>query len=245
VFRHIYIWPYEATPSLRGFIHEDIERVEIWVNAETGKPEWSISDYHWREVWSRIPELDEDVAIQASFSKDFHTPSVSVIRRSHLEEVKYTSESWFQSLEALLHYWRVSREITRQTKRPPKVSKKRAEVLQNFFVDLPLPVRLPAATTMAGFPWNFFRYPQGVATVANVNGEEKFVYREKDYKPPFTEKIVGGNLEADANDGLGAPAVLDDKAPQLCPNCGKALPKNYVCSNCKKDAKVESYLIVQ
>jgi hypothetical protein len=242
VFRHIYIWPYEATPSLRGFIHEDIERIEIWVNAETAKPEWSVSDYHWREIWYRIPELDEDVAIQANFSKDFHTPSVSVIRRSHLEEVKYTNETWFQSLEALLHYWRVSREITREIKRPPKVSKKRAETLQNFFVDLPLPVRLPAAATMASFPWNFFRYPQGVATAATADGVTKFVYREKDYKPPFTEKIVGGNLAADANDGLGAPAVLDDKAPQLCPSCGKPLPKSLVCSSCKTDAKVESYL---
>jgi hypothetical protein len=242
VFRHIYIWPYEATPSLRGFIHEDIERIEIWVNAETAKPEWSVSDYHWREIWYRIPELDEDVAIQANFSKDFHTPSVSVIRRSHLQEVKYTSESWFQSLEALLHYWRVSREITRQTQKPPKISKKRAETLQNFFVDLPLPVRLPAATTMASFAWNFFRYPQGVATAATTEGVTKFVYREKDYKPPFVEKIVGGNLAADANDGLGAPAVLDDKAPQLCPSCGKPLPKSLVCSSCKTDAKVESYL---
>ena len=244
VFRHIYIWPYEATPSLKGFMHEDIERIELWVNAETSKPEWSVSDYHWRELWYKIPELDEDVAIQADFSKDFHTPSVSVIQRSHLQEVKYGKESWFQSLEALFHYWRVSREAKREMMRPTKVSKKRAEMLQNFFVDLPPPVRLPAASTMAGFPWNFFRFPQGVATIANVDGAKKFVYREKDYKPPFVEKIVGGNLAADANDGLGAPAVLDDKAPQLCPKCGKALPKTLVCSSCKTDAKVESFLNV-
>jgi hypothetical protein len=242
VFRHIYIWPFEATPSLKGFMHEDIERIEIWVNAETAKPEWSVSDYHWRELWYKIPEIDEDIAIQADFSKDFHTPSVSVIRRSHLQEVKYQQESWFQSLEALFHYWRVSREAKREMKRPPKVAKKRADSLQNFFVDLPVPVRLPAATTMAGFAWNFFRYPQGVATVANVGGTMKFVYREKDYKPPFVEKIVGGNLAADANDGLGAPAVLDDKAPQLCPKCGKPLPKNLVCGSCKTDAKIESFL---
>jgi hypothetical protein len=242
VFRHMYFWPFEATPSLKGFIHEDFERVEIWVNADTGKPEWSVSDYHWRELWYRIPELDEDIAIQANFSKDFHTPSVSVIRRSHLQDVKYAGESWFGSLEMMFHYLRVGRELKREMLVPPKVSKKRAEVLQNFFVDLPPPVRPAAAATMAGFAWNFYRFPQGVSTVAKVDGSEKYVYREQDYRPPFIEKVVGGNPRAEPNDGLGAPAVLDDKAPQLCPKCGKALPKTLLCSNCKTDAKVESFL---
>jgi hypothetical protein len=244
VFRHMYFWPFEATPSLKGFMHEDFERVEVWVNADTGKPEWSVSDYHWRELWYKIPELDEDVAIQATFSKDFHTPSVSVIRRSHLHEVKYAGESWLGSLEMMFHYLRVSRELKREMEVPPKVSKKRADVLQNFFVDLPAPVRLAAAGTMAGFAWNFFRFPQGVSTVAKVDGTEKYVYREMDFRPPFIEKVVGGSPGAEPNDGIGAPAVLDDKAPQLCPKCGKALPKTLVCSNCKTDAKVESFLNV-
>jgi hypothetical protein len=242
VFRHMYFWPFEATPSLKGFMHEDFERVEVWVNADTGKPEWSISDYHWRELWYKIPELDEDIAIQASFNKNFHTPSVSVIRRSHLHEVKYAGESWIRSLELMFHYLRVSRELKREMEVPPKVSKKRADVLKNFFVDLPPPVRLAAAGTMAGFAWNFFRFPQGVSTVAKVDGAEKYVYREKDYKPPFIEKVVGGNPRAEPNDGLGAPASLDEKAPQLCPKCGKELPRTLVCSNCKTDAKIESFL---
>ncbi|WXG42538.1 MAG: hypothetical protein WED04_00265 [Promethearchaeati archaeon SRVP18_Atabeyarchaeia-1] len=242
IFRHMYFWPFEATPSLKGFAHEDFERVEVWVNADTGKPEWSLSDYHWRELWYKIPELDEDIAIQASFNKNFHTPSVSVIRRSHLKEVKYAGESWFGSLEMMFHYLRVSRELKKEMLVPPKVSKKRAETLQNFFVDLPPAIRLAAAGTMAGFAWNFFRYPQGVSTVAKVDGTEKYVYREKDYRPPYVEKVVGGNPLAEPNDGLGAPAVLDDKAPQLCPKCGKALPTSLVCSNCKTDAKVESFL---
>jgi hypothetical protein len=242
VFRHMYFWPFEATPSLKGFMHEDFERVEVWVNADTGKPEWSISDYHWRELWYKIPELDEDIAIEASFNKNFHTPSVSVIRRSHLHEVKYAGESWLRSLELMFHYLRVSRELKREMEVPPKVSKKRADVLKDFFVDLPPPVRLAAAGTMAGFAWNFFRFPQGVSTVAKVDGAEKYVYREKDYKPPFIEKVVGGNPGAEPNDGLGAPASLDEKSPQLCPKCGKELPRTLVCSNCKTDAKIESFL---
>jgi hypothetical protein len=244
VFRHMYFWPFEATPSLKGFMHEDFERVEIWVNADTGKPEWSISDYHWRELWYKIPELDEDIAIEANFSKDFHTPSVSVIKRSHFHEVKYAGESWFASLEMMFHYLRVSRQLKKEMLVPPKVSKKRASVLQNFFVDLPPAVRLAAAGTMAGFAWNFFRFPQGVSTVAKIDGTEKYVYREQDYRPPFVEKVVGGNPQAEQNDGLGAPASLDEKAPQLCPKCGNALPKTLVCSNCKTDAKVESFLNV-
>jgi hypothetical protein len=78
--------------------------------------------------------------------------------------------------------------------------------------------------------------------VAKVDGAEKYVYREKDYKPPFIEKVVGGNPRAEPNDGLGAPASLDEKAPQLCPKCGKELPRTLVCSNCKTDAKIESFL---
>ncbi len=244
VFRHMYFWPFEATPSLKGFMHEDFERVEVWVNADTGKPEWSISDYHWRELWYKIPELDEDVAIEANFSKDFHTPSVSVIRRSHLQEVKYAGESWLGSLEMMFHYLRVGRQLKREAQIPPKVSKKRADVLQNFFVDLPPPVRPAAAGTMAGFAWNFFRFPRGVSTVAKVDGTEKYVYREKDYKPPFIEKVVGGNPRAEPNDGLGAPASVDEESPQLCPKCGKPLPKNLVCSSCSTDAKTESFLNV-
>jgi hypothetical protein len=244
VFRHMYFWPFEATPSLKGFSHEDFERVEVWVNADTGKPEWSISDYHWRELWYKIPELDEDIAVQASFNKNFHTPTVSVIRRSHLQEVKAGKESWFGALEMMFHYLRVGRQLKKGMEVPPKVSKKRADVLQNFFVDLPPPVRPAAAGTMAGFAWNFFRFPQGVSTVAKTDGTEKYVYREKDYKPPYIENVVGGNPEAEPNDGLGAPASVDEKSPQLCPKCAKPLPKSLVCSNCKTDAKTESFLIV-
>jgi hypothetical protein len=158
--------------------------------------------------------------------------------------VKAGKESWFGALEMMFHYLRVGRQLKKGMEVPPKVSKKRADVLQNFFVDLPPPVRPAAAGTMAGFAWNFFRFPQGVSTVAKTDGTEKYVYREKDYKPPYIENVVGGNPEAEPNDGLGAPASVDEKSPQLCPKCAKPLPKSLVCSNCKTDAKTESFLIV-
>ncbi|WXG45161.1 MAG: hypothetical protein WED05_00255 [Candidatus Atabeyarchaeum deiterrae] len=244
VFRHIYFWPFEMTPSLKGFMHEDYERVEIWVNADTGKPEWSISDYHWRELWYKIPELDEDIAIQASFNKNFHTPSINVIRRSQLKGIKFAKESFVNTWKAIFYYALTSRALNKEAKKPPKVSKKRVESLAKFFVDLPEAIRPAAAGTMAGYPWNFFRFPKGVASVQKAEGIEKYVYREPNYKPPFIEHVTGGTAEAEPNDGMGAPASLDADSPQLCPKCGKPLAKSLVCSSCGTDAKVESFLNV-
>jgi hypothetical protein len=248
VFRFMYFWPFEMTPSLHGFMHEDFERVELWVNAESGRPEWAIGDYHWRELWYKIPDLKEDIAIQATFTKNFHTPVLSIVKRSRLEHIAFEKESWTNTVKAIFQYMRVSRYIGRETKnQQSQLSaglKKRAGSLSKFFIDLPPPINVAAAATMAGFPWNLFRFPKGVASVQKVDGSVKYVYREKNYKPPFPEKVTGGTMDAEEQDGLGSPASVDDEYPQVCPKCGKPLPKSFVCSSDKTDATKESFLPV-
>lgn len=247
VFRFMYFWPFEMTPSLRGFMHEDFERVELWINAESGRPEWAISDYHWRELWYKIPELKEDIALQVNFTKNFHTPVLSVVNRSRLEEIKFEKESWINAWKAVFYYLRISRYIAKKTKEQQKQLsaglKKRGGALAKFFIDIPSPINIAAADTMAGFPWNLFRFPKGVASTQKVNGTVKYVYREKNYRPPFVEKVTGGTLEAEDQDGLGSPASVDEELPQICPKCGKPLPKSLVCSDDKTDATQVSFLV--
>jgi hypothetical protein len=247
VFRFMYFWPFEMTPSLKGFGHEDFERVELWINAESGKPEWTVSDYHWREIWYKIPEQKGDVAIQVNFTKNFHTPVMSVVNRKRLETVQFGKESWVNAWKAVFYYMRVSRHIGKETKRQQQELsaglKKRGGALTKFFIDLPAPINAAAANTMAGFPWNLFRFPKGVASVQKVDGAVKYVYREKSYKAPFPEKITGGTIEAEEQDGLGSPASVDEEFPQLCPKCGKPLPKSLVCSADNTDATKTSFLV--
>jgi hypothetical protein len=247
VFRFMYFWPFEMTPSLRGFMHEDFERVELWINADSGKPEWAISDYHWRELWYKIPELKQDIAIQATFTKNFHTPVLTIVNRDRLKGIEFEKESWTNTWKAILYYLRIGRHIGKETKEQQKQLsaglKKRGGALAKFFIDIPAPINVAAADTMAGFPWNLFRFPKGVASTQKVNGTVKYVYREKNYRPPFAEKVTGGTLEAEEQDGIGSPASVDEEFPQVCPKCGKPLPKSLVCSADKTDATQVSFLV--
>ena len=76
VLRYLFQWPGELT--INGdlpFIHvkmPDWERIDVWLDANTGTVEWMVSDYHWRELWYKAePTLR---AIRAWIFPNFHTP---------------------------------------------------------------------------------------------------------------------------------------------------------------------------
>ena len=246
VFRFLFWWPYEFTVGSHGLAHEDWERVEIWIQADTGKPEWIVSDYHWRALWYRIPEIDEPFHIMVDFKTNFHTPVVYVLRHSVVEE--YHRLSPFRALgriikESVTKSWKRSREylaleskllVRRKDLLPKNV---RAEKLVRIFIDIPPPVNVLTANTIADFPWTFIMYPEGVATalVDKRDKKLKYVYREKGYILPPEIAAEGGtgiNLKANKNDGFGKPAV----EYQMCFKCGAPL-KGPICERCGLDMR--------
>jgi len=69
VIRYMYFWPVEITFPLP---HIDWERLELWVNARTGKLEWVVTDYHYRELWYEINGKVDRLLVD--FDPNFHTP---------------------------------------------------------------------------------------------------------------------------------------------------------------------------
>jgi hypothetical protein len=68
VLRFMYFWKYE----LAKIPHPDWERVEVWLDAEKGTPEWVVTDYHFRELWYKIK--GDIQVLYVRFFMNFHTP---------------------------------------------------------------------------------------------------------------------------------------------------------------------------
>ena len=68
VLRFTYFWRYE----LAKVPHPDWERVEVWIDAEKGKLEWVVTDYHYRELWYKVRGNLQVLYVR--FLLNFHTP---------------------------------------------------------------------------------------------------------------------------------------------------------------------------
>jgi hypothetical protein len=84
VLRYMYYWPMELTLVP----HSDWERIEVWVDAITGKARWVVSDYHYRELWYSV-EDDLYNNHKAGFLVNFHTP-IPIVK---LEDVAVMNHS--------------------------------------------------------------------------------------------------------------------------------------------------------
>ncbi|MEM2637194.1 MAG: hypothetical protein QXL15_02465 [Candidatus Korarchaeota archaeon] len=246
VFRFLFWWPYEFTVGSHGLAHEDWERIEIWIQASTGKPEWIVSDYHWRALWYRVPDLDEPFHIMVDFKTNFHTPEVFVLRDSVIKEYQKLSPVRVLARiikESISKSWKRSKEfleleskmLVKKEELLPK--DKRAKTLVDIFLDIPPPVNVLTANTIADFPWTFIMYPEGVATalIDKKNKVLKYIYREKGYVLPPDIAAEGGtgiNLMANKNDGFGKSAVDFQK----CFKCGAPL-KGPICDKCHLDMR--------
>jgi hypothetical protein len=70
VLRYMYYWRYELTL----IPHSDWERIEVWVNAKTGKANWIVSDYHYRELWYKVEGDLMEKGLHVGILANFHTP---------------------------------------------------------------------------------------------------------------------------------------------------------------------------
>jgi hypothetical protein len=84
ILRFTYYWPFEFTVPLP---HDDWERIEVWVDATSGKMKWVVSDYHYREIWYKAKNPDLDY-LCVEILPNFHTP----IPLLDIEMVKKTQE---------------------------------------------------------------------------------------------------------------------------------------------------------
>jgi len=240
VFRYAYEFPGEFTVSSSQVYHEDIERMDVWVNARTGIAEWLVGDYHWREIWTRIPK-SRDLLIGVNFSVNFHTPVYYVLHKEDYEKYcqiktvrQLLSYFWdklkhgFREFLAILAFWtsKVYRSVEDDLiiiRDPPRA--KISDWSVNFFTDVPAPFRRACADYIANIPWNFLRYPYGVDNVKH----DTVLYRETDVTPPrWPDKVP-------TEPGKGIPAM--DKE-QICPRCGYVNKKEkWVCDVCKTDVR--------
>jgi len=240
VFRYAYEFPGEFTISSSQIYHEDIERMDVWVNAKTGIAEWLVGDYHWREIWTRIPK-SKDIMIGVNFSVNFHTPVYYILKMEEYEKFlkiktvrQLLSYFWaevkqaFKKFVSLLAFWtrKIYREVEDELviiKKPPK--KKVSDWTVEFFTDVPAPFRRACADYLASIPWNFLRYSYGVE---NVKGG-KLLYRDPEVTPPhWPEKVP-------PEPGAG----IDAMAPKrICPKCGYVNNfEQWSCEVCKTDVR--------
>lgn len=240
VFRYAYEFPGEFTISSSQIYHEDIERMDVWVNAKTGLAEWLVGDYHWREIWTRIPK-SKDLLIGVNFSVNFHTPVYYILKKEEYEkylEIKTVKQLlsyfWkevkkaFKKFVSLLAFWtrKVYRPVEDELiiiKEPPK--KAISDWTVDYFTDVPAPFRRACADYLANIPWNFLRYAYGVENVKNG----LLLYREPDVTPPhWPEKVP-------PEPGAGKDAM---EPKRICPKCGYITDfERWQCEVCKTDVR--------
>ncbi|MGQ9722734.1 MAG: hypothetical protein ACUVXA_15595 [Candidatus Jordarchaeum sp.] len=256
VMRFTYLWPGEFTVSSRSLYHEDYERVEVWVNAETGVLEWIVSDYHWRELFYRVPDDGKDHRIIVDFNANFHTPDFALLHPEELED--FEVEDPLRAAFSLSMDWiRKGRQRTRElfknvsesvsssiTGRDVKYAiKTRSQYVDNYLVDIAPGIRRAAANVCAKLPWSFWRYPLGVPTIDPKTG--KYYYREDKYFPPPIDAPLHPIKKK--VDGVGTSAVLNE---QVCANCftlntldlKSSQDKNWQCKKCGEDMRRQSMI---
>lgn len=154
VLRFMYFWRYEVAK----IPHSDWERVEVWVNAETGAAKWVVSDYHYRELWYKVK--DPLSKLYVNFLMNFHTP-VPVVDQA---EVEFLSNVFSETKRNLIKMVATGKalEITESLRA-------RLEKLSKIWVDLH-PTEWIQKYGLSGFaagfcsrlPWTYWRYPHGL-----------------------------------------------------------------------------------
>ncbi|MBD3207165.1 hypothetical protein GF319_12590 [Candidatus Bathyarchaeota archaeon] len=166
VLRYMYYWRYELTL----LPHSDWERVEVWIDAKTGKAKWVVSDYHYRELWYKV-EDDISGKLYVSFLINFHTP-IPLVNKMDLNRIRNLLSIKTSELLNIL--------LTGVQIQPIKTNDKYTSLHSDYWVQ-----RYGLPKVAAGFcsklPWTYWRYPYGIdnrekygRTPAAINSDQPF-----------------------------------------------------------------------
>ncbi|MEM1657852.1 MAG: hypothetical protein QXK94_02325 [Candidatus Jordarchaeales archaeon] len=248
VMRYIYWWPGEFTISSKALYASDYERVELWVNAETGELEWVVSDYHWRELFYRVPADGKEHYVIVDFNMNFHTPEITLVHPEELPRYQVPEaikdlfiESLKITLKRIKEFFlaiRIRLFPEEEIKKIKKTFRKRVEFIETYLIDIAPGARRLCAHVAANLPWSFWRYPFGVHSIKKDS--RKYLYREKGYVPPVIKSPL--HYVKVKIDGEGYPAV---EPRHICPRCSAPIQIKYdsrettdwVCPSCKIDVR--------
>ena len=176
VLRFMYFWKSELTLKTKKITrHSDWERIEVWIDAQTGNPKWVVSDYHYRELWYKVE--GELPVLYTSFFLNFHTPipvtnqklafSISKNFNKPTKDLLKTSITGKadELVEGLREFFEVFSESWK--KLHPK------EWVSNFGLSE------KTAGFASGLPWTHWRYPKGVEEKENYVQENIARYEDQ------------------------------------------------------------------
>ena len=155
VFRWMYFWKYELTfPRPQP----DLERLELWFDALSGKLEWIVSDYHYRELWTRWKGDSQDILID--WDPNFHSiviyPHKVVVDLWH----RYISlVDWKLVLSDFPKILSIGNHLKdiRATIRSAYRDARDLEEISNYFED----IGKIGAETCSSLTWSYWRYQYG------------------------------------------------------------------------------------
>jgi len=154
VLRYMYYWPIELTL----IPHSDWERIEVWVDAFTGKVKWVVSDYHYRELWYSVEDSLQNNH-KAGFLLNFHTPIPFV----KTEDVQVINHAVNQASSRLMRMVVTGRSGVRD------ILFKQGELDWKEIHDSDwiksYGLMGPAADFCSNLKWSYWRYPWGIDDV--------------------------------------------------------------------------------
>ncbi|UCC33472.1 MAG: hypothetical protein JSW53_00205 [Candidatus Bathyarchaeota archaeon] len=174
VLRFMYFWRYEVAKVP----HSDWERVEVWVNAQTGAVKWVVSDYHYRELWYKVEGSLSKLYVD--FLINFHTP-IPVIEQAEVESISHVFGETNRSLMGMVTTGKASEISENLRARLEKFSKIWSDLHPREWIR-----RYGLSGLAAGFcstlPWTYWRYPNGL--------ERAEEYRERPAAQPSDQPIL-------------------------------------------------------
>jgi hypothetical protein len=168
VLRFMYFWRYEVAK----IPHSDWERVEVWVNAETGVAKWVVSDYHYRELWYKVKGTLSRLYV--NFLMNFHTP-VPVVDQAEVESLSHIFSKTNKSLMKMAATGKALEIAENLRVHLEKLSKIWADVHPKKWIQK-YGLTGFAADFCSRLPWTYWRYPHGL--------ERAEEYREKPATQP-------------------------------------------------------------
>jgi hypothetical protein len=173
VLRFMYFWRYEVAK----IPHSDWERVEVWVNAETGAATWVVSDYHYRELWYRVKGALSKLYV--NFLANFHTP-LPVVDQAECESISHVFGETNRRLVKMAATGKALEIAENLRSRLEKFSESWTDLHPEKWIK-----EFGLSGLAAGFcsrlPWTYWRYPYGL--------ERAEEYREKPAAQPDDQPI--------------------------------------------------------